>query len=211
MLAILPADGGKGFCLETVRAAYDADAVILAAGVPRKTLSIPGIREFEGRGVSYCAICDAFFYRGKRVAVIGAGDYALHEAEILRPHAAQLSLLTNGEEPSVVVPDGISVRTQKIVRIEGVRRVQRIVFDDDTAMDVDGIFMAIGTAGSMELARKLGVVLSDGKIVVGKHMETNAPGVYAAGDCTGGLLQIAKAVYEGAEAGLAAVRYLRKG
>ena len=210
VLAILPADGGKGFCLETVRAAYDADAVILAAGVPRKTLSIPGIREFEGRGVSYCAICDAFFYRGKRVAVIGAGDYALHEAEILRPHVAQLSLLTNGEEPSVVVPDGISVRTQKIVRIEGVRRVQRIVFDDDTAMDVDGIFMAIGTAGSMELARKLGVVLSDGKIVVGKHMETNAPGVYAAGDCTGGLLQIAKAVYEGAEAGLAAVQYLRK-
>lgn len=211
VLAILPADGGKGFCLETVRAAYDADAVILAAGVPRKTLSIPGIREFEGRGVSYCAICDAFFYRGKRVAVIGAGDYALHEAEILRPHAAQLFLLTNGEEPSVVVPDGISVRTQKIVRIEGGRRVQRIVFDDDTAMDVDGIFMAIGTAGSMELARKLGVVLSDGKIVVGEHMETNAPGVYAAGDCTGGLLQIAKAVYEGAEAGLAAVRYLRKG
>ncbi|QNH53614.1 NAD(P)/FAD-dependent oxidoreductase [Selenomonas timonae] len=211
VLAILPADGGKGFCLETVRAAYDADAVILAAGVPRKTLSIPGLREFEGRGVSYCAICDAFFYRGKRVAVIGAGDYALHEAEILRPHAAQLSLLTNGEEPSVVVPDGISVHTQKIVRIEGVRRVQRIVFDDDTAMDVDGIFMAIGTAGSMELARKLGVVLSDGKIVVGEHMETNVPGVYAAGDCTGGLLQIAKAVYEGAEAGLAAVRYLRKG
>ena len=63
----------------------------------------------------------------------------------------------------------------------------------------------------MELARKLGVVLSDGKIVVGEHMETNVPGVYAAGDCTGGLLQIAKAVYEGAEAGLAAVRYLRKG
>ena len=211
VLAILPADGGKGFCLETVRAAYDADTVILAAGVPRKTLSIPGLREFEGRGVSYCAICDAFFYRGKRVAVIGAGDYALHEAEILRPHAAQLSLLPNGEEPSVVVPDGISVRTQKIVRIDGVRRVQRIVFDDDTAMDVDGIFMAIGTAGSMELARKLGVVLSDAKIVVGEHMETNVPGVYAAGDCTGGLLQIAKAVYEGAEAGLAAVRYLRKG
>jgi ahpF family protein/thioredoxin reductase len=102
------------------------------------------------------------------------------------------------------------VQTQKIVRIEGARRVQHIVFDDETGMDVDGIFMAIGTAGSMELARKLGVVLSDGKIAVGKHMETNVPGVYAAGDCTGGLLQIAKAVYEGAEAGLAAVQYLRK-
>ena len=211
VLAILPAVEGKGFCIEAVRTAYEADAVILAAGAPRKTLPIKGLREFEGRGVSYCAICDAFFYRGKRVAVIGAGDYALHEAEILRPHAAQLSLLTNGEEPALAMPDGIAVHTQRIVCIEGERRVQRIVFDDETVMDVDGIFMAIGTAGSMELARKLGVVLSDGKIAVGKNMETNVPGVYAAGDCTGGLLQIAKAVYDGAEAGLSVIRYLRKG
>ena len=211
VLAILPAVEGKGFCIEAVRTAYEADAVILAAGAPRKTLPIKGLREFEGRGVSYCAICDAFFYRGKRVAVIGAGDYALHEAEILRPHAAQLSLLTNGEELALAVPDGIAVHTQRIVCIEGERRVQRIVFDDETVMDVDGIFMAIGTAGSMELARKLGVVLSDGKIAVGKNMETNVPGVYAAGDCTGGLLQIAKAVYDGAEAGLSVIRYLRKG
>lgn len=211
VLAILPAVEGKGFCIEAVRTAYEADAVILAAGAPRKTLPIKGLREFEGRGVSYCAICDAFFYRGKRVAIIGAGDYALHEAEILRPHAAQLSLLTNGEEPALAMPDGIAVHTQRIVCIEGERRVQRIVFDDETVMDVDGIFMAIGTAGSMELARKLGVVLSDGKIAVGKNMETNVPGVYAAGDCTGGLLQIAKAVYDGAEAGLSVIRYLRKG
>lgn len=210
VLAVLPVEEGRGFRLEAACRTYAADAVILAAGASRRTLSIPGLRDFEGRGVSYCAICDAFFYRGKKVAVIGAGDYALHEAEILRPHAAQLSLLTNGEEPSVAISDGIAVQTQKIVRIEGARRVQHIVFDDETGMDVDGIFMAIGTAGSMELARKLGVVLSDGKIAVGKHMETNVPGVYAAGDCTGGLLQIAKAVYEGAEAGLAAVQYLRK-
>ena len=210
VLAVLPVEEGRGFRLEATCRTYAADAVILAAGASRRTLSIPGLRDFEGRGVSYCAICDAFFYRGKKVAVIGAGDYALHEAEILRPHAAQLSLLTNGEEPSVAISDGIAVQTQKIVRIEGARRVQHIVFDDETGMDVDGIFMAIGTPGSMELARKLGVVLSDGKIAVGKHMETNVPGVYAAGDCTGGLLQIAKAVYEGAEAGLAAVQYLRK-
>ena len=75
---------------------------------------------------------------------------------------------------------------------------------------MDGLFIAIGTAGSSELARKLGVLLSDGKIVVGEQMETNVPGVYAAGDCTGGLLQIVKAVYEGAVAGLSAVRYLRE-
>lgn len=209
VLAILPAVEGKGFCIEAVRTAYEADAVILAAGAPRKTLPIKGLREFEGRGVSYCAICDAFFYRGKRVAVIGAGDYALHEAEILRPHAAQLSLLTNGEEPALAMPDGIAVHTQRIVCIEGERRVQRIVFDDETVMDVDGIFMAIGTAGSMELARKLGVVLSDGKIAVGKNMETNVPGVYAAGDVRKKQLrQVITAVADGANAVESAVRYL---
>ena len=77
-------------------------------------------------------------------------------------------------------------------------------------MDVDGVFIAIGAAGSLELARKMGVLLHDGAIAVGANMETNVPGIYAAGDCTGGLLQIAKAVYEGAEAGLATVRWLRK-
>ena len=99
---------------------------------------------------------------------------------------------------------------RSLARIEGTRRVERIVFDDGAEMAVDGIFLAFGTAGSSELARKLGVLQRDGKIVVGAQMETNVPGVYAAGDCTGGLLQIAKAVYEGAAAGLAAVSCLRR-
>ena len=81
VMAILPVAGGRSFRIEGVHGNYEGDALILAAGAPRKTPAIPGIREFEGRGVSYCAICDAFFYRGKNVAVIGAGDYALHEAD----------------------------------------------------------------------------------------------------------------------------------
>lgn len=210
VMAVLPADDGHGFRVEGVRSVYEADAVILAAGAPRRTPAIPGLQTFEGRGVSSCAICDAFFYRGKNVAVFGAGDYALHEAEILRPHAAQLTLLTNGSVADICVPDGIAVEQRSLARIEGTRRVERIVFDDGAEMSVDGIFLAFGTAGSSELARKLGVLQRDGKIVVGAQMETNVPGVYAAGDCTGGLLQIAKAVYEGAAAGLAAVSYLRR-
>ena len=210
VMAVLPIHDGRAFRIEGNCRTYECDAVILAAGARRKTLSIAGLAEFEGRGISYCAVCDAFFYRGKKVAVIGAGDYALHEAEILRPHVAQLALLTHGEEPMIEIPNSIAVHTRRIVRIEGERRVRQIVFDDDTQMDVDGLFIAIGTAGSSELARKLGVLLSDGKIIVGEQMETNVPGVYAAGDCTGGLLQIVKAVYEGAVAGLSAVRYLRE-
>ena len=209
-MAILPVDDGHGFRVEGVQKDYNGDAVILAAGVPRKTLSIQGLREFEGRGVSFCAICDAFFYRGKRVAVIGAGDYALHEAEILRPHVEHLTILTNGEKTHIMVPDGATVEQRPLARVEGTRRVERIVFDDGAQMTVDGIFMAVGTAGRSELARKLGVLLNNDKIIVGAQMETNVLGVYAAGDCTGGLLQIAKAVYEGAVAGLSAVRDLRE-
>lgn len=208
VMAVVPTDGG--FCIEGVQKNYAADAVILAAGAPRRTISVPGLKEFAGRGVSSCAICDAFFYRGKRAAVIGAGDYALHEAEILRPHAAQVSMLTHGAEISAVFPDDVVVHTGKIARIEGDRRVQRIVFADESQMDIDGVFLAVGTPSGSELARKLGVLLDDGKVAVGAQMETNVPGIYAAGDCTGGLLQVAKAVYEGAVAGLAAVRYLRQ-
>ncbi|GAA0216824.1 NAD(P)/FAD-dependent oxidoreductase [Selenomonas dianae] len=209
-LEIRPSEDGAHFQVQTVHGSYVADGVVLAAGAQRKKISLPGVQEFEGRGVSYCAICDAFFYRGKKVAVVGAGEYALHEAQTLQPHVASLSLLTNGQEPAVMVPDCIAVNTRRIGSLEGDRRLRQIVFSDDTRMDVDGIFVAIGTAGSMELARKLGILLHDGRIAVGDHMETNVPGVYAAGDCAGGLLQVAKAVYEGAEAGLSIVRYLRQ-
>ena len=143
------------------------------------------------------------------VAVIGAGAYALHEARILLPHAAHVCLLSNGVPPAIKIPNEIAAESRRIARIEGERRVRRIVFADGTEMEADGVFIAIGTPGATELAQKLGILLNDGKIVVDEHMATNVPGVYAAGDCTGGLLQIAKAVYEGAEAGLAVLRYLQ--
>lgn len=209
-LAIHPSDSGTHFFIKTVHGSHEGDAVILAAGAQRKKITVPGIREYEGRGVSYCAICDAFFYRRKKVVVVGAGEYALHEAQTLLPHVAHLTLLTNGAELATIVPDTIPVNTRKIERLEGDQRLRRIVFSDESHMETDGVFVAIGTAGSMELARRMGVLLHDNRIAIGGHMETNVPGVYAAGDCTGGLLQIAKAVYEGAEAGIAVTRYLRE-
>ena len=200
---------GRGFVAEGKRAAYAGDALILAAGAARTTRAVPGVEEFTGHGVSYCAVCDACFYRGKTVAVVGAGAYALHEAEALLPHAAQVMLLTDGAACAAAPPPEIRVHTARIARLEGERRLARVVFADGTALDTAGVFIAIGTAGSTDLARKIGVLLHEGNIAVNAHMETNVPGVYAAGDCTGGLLQIVKAAYEGAEAGLAAVRSLR--
>jgi len=167
------------------------------------------VQEFEGRGISYCATCDAFFYRGKTVAVVGAGVYALHEAQALLPHAAQVIMLTNGAELATEIPPEIRVCTAKIAVIDGDKRVEKVVFADGTALKLDGVFMALGTAGSTAIAKKIGAQLEGDNIKIDAHGATNVPGFFAAGDCTGGLLQIAKAVYQGAEAGLAAVKYLR--
>ena len=186
-----------------------APSVILAAGASRKSVQIPGIAELEGKGVSYCAICDAFFYRKKRVGVIGAGAYALHEAEVLAPHVSELHILTNGAEETAQFPQGMTVHTSKLSSIKGTEHVESVVFEDGAELPLDGVFIAIGTAGSVGLAKMMGIQLEGRSVKVDENMATNVPGIFAAGDCTGGLLQVAKAVYEGAKAGLSAVNYLR--
>ena len=200
----------QGFLGISSRQTYEADSLIIAAGATRRTLSLPGLKELEGHGVSYCASCDGFFYRGKTVAVLGSGEYAMHEAKFLLPHAAKVLLFSNGEELTAELPAGAEHRAGRLTAIEGDSRVSGAVFEDGTKLPIDGLFVAIGTAGSTELARRLGVMTEENNIRVDAQMATNVPGVFAAGDCTGGLLQIAKAVHEGAVAGLSAVKFLRK-
>ena len=204
-------DSFTGFAAEgSTGSRYEADSMILAAGAKRNAPKIPGAAEFEGKGVGYCAICDAFFYRGKTAAVLGEGEYALHELEILRPHASKLILFTNGAEPSVKLPEDVEVHRQKVAAIEGEKRVTGIRLEDGTVIAAAGIFIAYGSAGSADFARKIGAAMDGMNIVVDENMATNIPGLYAAGDCTGGLLQVAKAVYQGAVAGLSAAKYLRE-
>ena len=152
--------------VETVDKNYPADAVILATGASRAVPRIPGLAGLEGHGVSYCAACDAFFYRGKDVAVLGS----------------RATLFATG------------------VQLSG-----------GVQLPVSGVFVALGVAGSTALARKIGAEVDGNRIVVDEKMQTTVPGLYAAGDCTGGLLQVAKAVYEGAQAGTEAAKALRKG
>ena len=203
-------DTMNGYIVETNGETYEAPAVVLAAGASRVSLPIPGLKELEGHGVSYCAICDAFFYRGKSVAVLGGGEYALHEAQVLLPHVQALHILTNGEAPKADFPVPMQVHTAKVGAIAGGQRVSGVKLADDTELAVDGVFVALGTAGSTALARKAGAMLAGGSIKVDAKMATNMPGLFAAGDNTGGLLQVAKAVYEGAQAGLSAVKYVRQ-
>lgn len=184
---------------------YMSKNVIIATGTSRKTPNIKGIKEYEGKGVSYCAICDAFFYKNKDVAVIGSGNYAIHEAKTLKDVANSVSILTNGEQVVQNRDESLQnfdINEKRIKEVRGFNKVEEIDFDDNTSKKVSGVFIAMGTASADDLAKKIGVVLKNNSIQVDENMQTNIKGIYACGDCTGGLLQINKAVYEGAKAAL---------
>ncbi len=189
---------------------YPADSIIIATGSSRVTPPITGIEIYEGKGVSYCAVCDAFFYRKKKVAVVGAGAYALHEVKELLSVVGEVELLTNGEPITVAFPPEVHIHTMKISAITGGDRVEGVRFEDGTSSYLQGIFVACGVAGSADLAKKIGVFTEKSNITIDSNMATNVPGVFAAGDCTGGMLQVCKAVYEGAKAGTEAIKYVRK-
>ena len=195
--------------VETLAGDFPADAVILATGASRAAPRIPGLAGLEGHGVSFCATCDAFFYRGKDVAVLGSGEYALHEAQALLPVVKSVTLLTGGAPLTAQFPPEVAVRTEPVEAILGEERVTGVQLPGGETLEVSGVFVAQGVAGSTALARKLGAEVEGNRIVVDERMQTTLPGLYAAGDCTGGLLQVAKAVYEGAVAGTEAAKAVR--
>lgn len=219
---VLGIAGFDTFTVKTTEGDFDTESVILATGGKRSAPKIPGIREFEGRGVSYCAVCDAFFYRGKEVAVLGNSDFALHEAEELRNVTPSVTIYTDGKEPEFSREHPIALNTMKIQAIEGQERVSGLRLESDISLQssgearpsfypADGVFVALGTAGSAEIARQMGAELTEkGHIKVDGEMATTIPGLFAAGDCTGGLLQVSKAVYEGSVAGISAGKYVRR-
>ena len=218
---VLGISGFDTFTVKTTAGDFDTVSVILATGGKRSAPKIPGLKDFEGRGVSYCAVCDAFFYRGKEVAVVGNGEFALHEAEELRNVTQDVTIYTDGKEPEFSREHPIAVNTMKIQAIEGDDKVSGLLMQSDTAAQdaeapensfypADGVFVALGTAGSTEIARQMGAEITDkGNIKTDKEMATTIPGLFAAGDCTGGLLQVSKAVYEGSMAAISAGKYVR--
>lgn len=199
------------FIVKTLNHEYVTKTVILSTGSNRKTLNIKGIKEFEGKGVSYCATCDAFFFRGKDVAVLGSKEYALHEAETLLSVANSVTMLTNGEKPIEKRLENLKVEEKKVRELRGIEKIEEIEFEDNTKKKIDGVFVAVGTASSSDLARKLGVKIEEktNNIIVNDKMETNMKGLYACGDAVGGTLQIAKAVYEGMVAAMSVIKYLK--
>lgn len=200
---------------------YSAPSVILATGNKKLRPPIEGIVDFEGKGVSYCAICDGFFYRKKTVAVIGNGTFAVEEASHLAHLADSVTILTDGKDdvevrkelektPELAAKIKIDSRkVSKIIPNAENTKVGGLIFADGENLTADGIFVALGSAGAADFAKKLGLMLNGDSIATNEKMATNAPGIFSCGNANGGLLQVCKAVYEGGVAGLSAVDYIR--
>ena len=195
------------FIVKSKDEVFEAKTIIIATGNKRTTPNIKGVKEFEGKGISYCAICDGFFYKNKNVVVIGNSSFALNEANELEHIVKNVRILTNGEKsPNTTKFD---IDTRKIKEIHGNDKVEYIEFEAGEKLQVDGIFIAEGIAGGSNFAKKLGILTRNDDIIVNDNMQTNIKGIFACGNLTGGLLQINKAVYEGAKAGLEAANYIK--
>ena len=197
-------DKATKFTVVTPECEYICSRLVIATGAPRTSINVDGVKEFEGRGVSYCAVCDGFFYRKKTVAVIGESEYALHEYDALKNLAGKVYLLTDGKNPSFVAENTV---TKKLKRIAGEKRVNGVEFEDGSTIAVDGVFIAVGSMGSTAIAKSVGVFTdNNGAIVTDNDGMTNVKGLYAVGDCTAGIKQIGKAVADGIAVGLRLIK-----
>lgn len=197
----------KGFIVKTATSMYESKAVLLATGKKRETLKRPGFNQFRGKGISMCAVCDGYFYRKKKIAVIGCGAYMLHELEHLKRMTNDVMVFTDGHPLDVSVD--VPVIDEGIKKFGGDTKLTHIETKDHS-YEVDGVFIALGTPSSVEFASQLGVIVEKGNLVVDKNYQTNVEGLFAAGDIIGGKLQIAKAVYDGMMAADAIFDYLKK-
>jgi thioredoxin reductase (NADPH) len=197
---------------------FGCKAVVLATGIARKKLGVPGEKEFEGRGVSYCVDCDAGFFRKKKVLVTGDGSAAASGAVHLLHFTRDVTLVTDKLE----IADCLSVELKgsgvrvieglKVAKIEGDETVTGVVLSDGSSVPASGVFIEKGAKGILELGAGLGLALNDeGHLAVDRNMATNVPGVFAAGDVTGPPWQMAKAVGEGCVAGLMAAEFVKGG
>ncbi len=193
--------------------------VIFSMGVSKKKLSVPGERELSGQGVSYCVDCDANFYRGATVMVAGNRSAAVDGALTLLGYADKVYLVAQ----QLNVTDELMERLQQsrvevlepawIKEIHGDQEVSSVTLENNSSIDIDGIFIELGSKGALELATQVGVALDSEYfkyINTNRKQETNISGIYAAGDIVGPPYQMAKAVGEGCVAGMNAATYARR-
>ncbi|MDN5358288.1 MAG: thioredoxin reductase [Candidatus Diapherotrites archaeon] len=218
---------GDHFVVDTDRGSTKAPAIIYATGSTHRKLGVPGEEEFLGKGVSYCAICDAALFQGKVVAVVGGGNMAFMDADLLTQHASKVYIIHRRNEfraePLWVErlkknPKVEFITPYVVERIEGTDKVEKLIIKnretgETKELPVDGVFIDIGMIPQTELAKRVGVELNErGYIIVREDQSTNVSGFFAAGDVTtgmNGVHQIVTAAAKGAIAALSAYDYLK--
>ena len=216
---------GEKKVVKTDQGVYTASAVIIASGCHHRELGVPGESEFRGKGVSYCAVCDGAFFKGKRVLVVGGGNSAAISAiylSNLTPHVklahrrnqlrAEKVLAKTLEEQNVEI-----LWNTELKEIKGDVKVRSVVlFNNKTnevrEMEVDGVFVQVGEVPNSQMAKEAGVdVDGRGYIIVDERQRTNIPGVYAAGDVTTiPVKQIGTAVGQAIVAATEAFGYIKR-
>ncbi|MBW3002388.1 FAD-dependent oxidoreductase [Candidatus Woesearchaeota archaeon] len=213
---------GKNFELKTKKGTYQTKTVIIASGKQPRHLNVPGEKELYGKGVTYCATCDAPLYKGKTVAVIGGGNSAIEAAMILEKYAKKIYMLVWGDkiqgEP-VLLDKLKAMKNLEIITkadtkaITGDKFVKGIEYEhnkEKKSLKTDGVFIEIGLIPNTQF---IDIVEKNdkGEIIANKEMQTSVPGIFAAGDVNDGVeKQIIVAAGEGCVALLEAVRYLQK-
>lgn len=214
-------DFGGQKMINTRMGFYQAKSVVVATGVSRKSLSVPGENEYKGRGVSYCGVCDGPFFRDKTVAIVGSGHEAVHDIEVLSETAAKVYAIPGGKGYSEDFLELTRIRDDpKVEFIMGadVKEIGGSDFVEYVALDgagqgrlsLDGVFIILEHVPTAGILREAGVSTDGGGcIVVDGDMETNIKGVFAAGDCTCEGMQIVTAAGMGAKAALSAMKHVK--
>ena len=223
VLEIIKNDDEYRFTVKTDKDSYLSKTVILATGSSHRHLNAKGEEEFKGKGVSYCATCDGFFFQGRDIIMVGGGNSALQEALYLNNLGANVTLVHRRDEfraqkhlQNQVHEEGINIIYNAVVEeIKGDMLVDTVVLKDTktgelTDLSVSGIFISVGYIPHTELAEQLGVDLDEsGHIIIDKEQKTNVDYVYAIGDVCAGLKQWVVACGEGAVAATSAYHDLK--
>jgi thioredoxin reductase (NADPH) len=213
---------GDGFKIKTENWQYEAKAIILALGAVHKKLGVPGEKEYTSRGVSYCVHCDGALFRNRTVAIVGYGNGAARAVLYLAGICEKIHLLTPQEK---LVAEAVYLERlgklsnftatygANVVQIKGNETVSGVEFtvgDTPRSLKVDGVFVEMGMKPNTELAEGLGLELTKGGFIKVNRLnqETSMAGVFAAGDVTGGRMQVTTAVGSGTSAAISAMQYL---
>lgn len=194
------------FKVITTKKTYETLTVLLATGKPRIPLKKKGFLSFRGRGIHMCSSCDGFFYKNKKIALIGSGPYMLEELKVLENFTTDITIFTDGADVDYVL--NYPIVKEEILEFIGEKRLNKIETINNT-YEVSGAFCAIGFPQANDLALKLGIITENSNIIVDNNYETNIKGVFAAGDCIGGMMQITKALNDALGASIGILDYLR--